>query len=161
MGTESSPDGDGVRIERAGPEALEELVPLFDAYRQFYGRPADLPAAREFLGSRLRAGESVVFLALERARGVGFAQLYPLFSSTQLGRLWLLNDLYVAAAARRHGIGGRLLGRCQQFAIDSGAVGILLETAVDNPAQHLYEAHGWTVDREFRHYEWHRPGVRG
>ena len=63
---------------------LDKLAPLFDEYRQFYGQPGDLPRAREFLAERFRHHESLILLALDAQReGMGFVQLYPLFSSVR------------------------------------------------------------------------------
>jgi hypothetical protein len=145
---------DELTIDRASAEDVELLAPLFDAYRQFYRQPPDLDGCRRFLLERLERGESVVYLARQGGRAVGFVQLYPTFSSMSVRRLWVLNDLYVLPEVRRLGVGARLLERSKQLARDSGAAGVTLETAVDNPAQKLYEARGWKLDREFLHYEW-------
>lgn len=149
-----------IRITRADASQLEPAARLFDAYRQWYGRPPDRSAAREFLRERLAASESVAYLAWVGHRAVGFAQLYPTYSSIGIGRIWILNDLYVAADLRGLGVGSRLLARCERWVRDSGAVGATLETALDNPAQRLYVGRGWTLDREFLHFEWApRPGA--
>lgn len=37
------------RVRQAPLLDLEQLAPLFDRYRQFYGRASDVTAAREFL----------------------------------------------------------------------------------------------------------------
>ena len=54
-----------LRIVRATARELDFAVPLFDAYRQFYGQPSDPAGARAFLGERLHLGDSMVFLALD------------------------------------------------------------------------------------------------
>src|SRR5581483_8937251 len=96
------------KVIQAGVEDVGRLAPLFDAYRQFYRQPPDLDGAREFLTERLTRKESVVFLAVaEGARepaALGFVQLYPSFSSVKMRRIWVLNDLFVAREARRHGV---------------------------------------------------------
>jgi ribosomal protein S18 acetylase RimI-like enzyme len=142
---------------RATVKDLDALVPLFDAYRRFYREASDPAACRAFLSERLAREESVVFLCRRAGSALGFVQLYPTFSSTSVRRLWVLNDLYVVPAARRRGVGSLLLRRAQQLAKESGASGVTLETARDNPAQRLYEAHGWKRDRKFLHYEWNPP----
>jgi GNAT superfamily N-acetyltransferase len=147
------PPDPGIRVRRAGPENLRSLVPLFDAYREFYEQPSDAPAAERFLHDRLARGESVVFLAEENGAAVGFTQLYPLFSSVSLGRIFVLNDLFVAPSGRRKGVGGLLLEAARSWSQSEGAHYLELSTAIDNPAQRLYEAHGWVPDREFLHYE--------
>lgn len=131
---------------------LELLAPLFDAYRIFYNQPSDIESARQFLEARLRAGDSVIFLALLDGP-VGFTQLYPSFSSVSLKRLWLLNDLFVAPEVRRKAVASALLLRAQQHARETGAKGLTLQTAHHNhAAQTLYEGHGWKKDTEFLTY---------
>jgi len=133
---------------------LATLAPLFDSYRQFYGQPADLARARDFLAERFRHHESLVLLALdERGAGLGFTQLYPLFSSVRTVRTWLLNDLFVAATARRQGVASALLKAAAEHAHALGAASLSLSTALDNaPAQALYESLGWQRDRQFCEY---------
>jgi GNAT superfamily N-acetyltransferase len=142
-----------IKIVRTTIEHLGEVAPLFNLYRQFYEQPPDLEGAREFIRERLQHGESVIFLARADKKPAGFTQLYPSFSSVSMQRLWILNDLYVAAEARRLGVGEALLERARQWALETGAKGLELATATDNfPAQKLYEKTGWKKDLEFFHY---------
>ena len=77
----------------------------------------------------------------------GFVQLYPMFSSVRTARTWILNDLYVDAAARRQGVARSLLDAAAAFARADGAAGISLETTVDNAAARaLYRSAGWGED---------------
>jgi ribosomal protein S18 acetylase RimI-like enzyme len=140
-------------VRRAASSDAEILVPLFGAYREFYRQTRDPTRERAFLAERLERDESVVFLAEARGVPLGFTQLYPLFSSISMRRIWVLNDLYVVPAARKGGIGAQLLTRATEFARETEADYLVLETANDNPAQRLYEAQGWTRDVEFLHYE--------
>ncbi|HKR77947.1 MAG TPA: GNAT family N-acetyltransferase [Rhodanobacter sp.] len=141
-------------IRRATFHDLDALVPLFDGYRQFYGKPSDESGAREFLTARLRLNESMILLARdEHGVAAGFTQLYPLFSSVRMVRTWLLNDLFVAAAARRRGVAKALLEAAVTQARNLGAASLSLSTAHDNlPAQALYESLGWQRDMQFREY---------
>lgn len=143
-----------VRIQRATLEDIEKIAPLFDAYRQFYQQATDLDGARAFLAERLEGGESVVFFALlDDGARAGFTQLYPIFSSTSMQRAWLLNDLFVAPAARRAGVGRALLQYAHAFARETHAKELMLQTAVDNiPAQRLYESLGWQRDNDYYVY---------
>ena len=146
-----------MQIRRAAITDLDDVAPLFDAYRQFYGQRSDVAAARAFLDERLRRDESVVFLAVGDEGGreaLGFTQLYPSFSSVSLKRLWILNDLFVAPNARRVGVGRRLLERAREWAVETDAKGLILTTAITNEdAQALYESCGWRRDEEFAHYQ--------
>ena len=51
---------------------LDLVVPLFDAYRQFYRRPSDPESARRFLSDRLERSQSVILLALADGQPIGF-----------------------------------------------------------------------------------------
>jgi GNAT superfamily N-acetyltransferase len=142
-----------IRIVRAETKDLEDVIPLFDDYREFYEAGSDHAAARAFLKERTERGESVIFLAYSDEQPVGFTQLYPSFSSVSLKRLWILNDLFVRSDVRRGGVARALLERARQHAIETGAKGLVLGTAVTNkPAQTLYESCGWQRDDEFFQY---------
>jgi ribosomal protein S18 acetylase RimI-like enzyme len=147
-----------MKIITASFDHLPELAPLFDAYRVFYGQPSDVEAARDFLHERFTLGESIVFMAMletdSGTQAVGFTQLYPMFSSVSLKRIWILNDLYVEADVRGQRIGERLIERAVQLAKESGAKGIQLETAHTNTSgQKLYERLGFErEDLEYRTY---------
>ena len=133
---------------------LDLLVPLFDAYRQFYRKPSDLGLARRFLFDRLQHNESIVFLAArEDGSAVGFTQLFPSFSSASAARILVLNDLFVLPEARRMRVGARLLAAAASFGQAFGAVRLTLSTEVTNEAaQALYEAEGWTRQTDFYVY---------
>lgn len=133
---------------------LDLLVPLFDAYRQFYRKPGDPALARRFLRDRLENGQSIVFLALlPDGTATGFAQLYPSFSSAAAARIFILNDLFVAPQFRRMGAAAALLAAARAFAEAAGAVRLTLSTEVTNEsAQALYEACGWTRQTDFYVY---------
>ena len=141
-------------VTHADRSHLDALAALFDGYRQFYRKAPDLDAARAFLADRFEADDSVVFVAGAEGRSVGFTQLYPLFSSVRMRRVWLLNDLYVAPEARRAGVGRALMEAARVFATDDGAVALQLATEWDNASgRALYESLGYRRDTEFATYE--------
>jgi ribosomal protein S18 acetylase RimI-like enzyme len=140
-------------VVRAELAHLELIVPLFDAYRQFYSQPSNQPVAKDYLQERLERGESVIFLAMDGGNAVGFVQLYPSFDSVTMRRVWILYDLFVAMAARKRGVAKLLMERARRFAVETKAKGLILETAIDNhPAQKLYEQLGWKRDTAFHRY---------
>jgi GNAT superfamily N-acetyltransferase len=139
-----------ITIQQASLQELDALAPLFDAYRQFYKQPPAIEGARAFLRERMEKKESVVFLAMEEGKAVGFTQLYPIFSSVSMRRAWLLNDLYVEAGARGKGAASRLLEAATDLGRQTGAAWLLLETAADNrQAQSVYERNGWRREEDF------------
>lgn len=135
-------------IRRATLNDLDRLIPLFDAYRQFYGQQPDLSLARQFLSDRFARDESVVLVA-ESSDGavIGFVQLYPSFSSIHAAPMYVLSDLFVVPEVRQRGVGTLLLKSAIETARAAGAVRVELATATTNrPAQRLYEALGWQRD---------------
>jgi GNAT superfamily N-acetyltransferase len=143
-----------MEIVRAQAAQVDLIVPLFDAYRQFYGASPAPAEARQFLLDRLTRDESVIFLAMQAEAAIGFVQLYPLFASVALQTLWLLNDLYVHPDARRQGVGEALLKEAEAFARATGSRGLFLRTGRENlPAQRLYERCGWVRDEQFYRYD--------
>jgi GNAT superfamily N-acetyltransferase len=100
---------------------LDPLVPLFDAYRQFYGQQSDLVIARQFLSDRLSRNESVVLIAEDQAGGAILA-----------APVYVLSDLFVMPEARRRGAGTLLLRSAAETARTAGAVRLELATAITN-----------------------------
>jgi GNAT superfamily N-acetyltransferase len=144
---------DPVLVRRAGVADVDRLRPLYSGYRAFYHGSPDPEGEARFLRERLEHDQSVVFLAEHDGAPVGFTQLYPTYSSVAMKPLWILNDLFVVPDARRQGVGALLLRRAKRHAEETGAEGLVLETALDNPAQLLYESEGWKRDVAFLHYE--------
>jgi ribosomal protein S18 acetylase RimI-like enzyme len=145
-----------MRIEQCTVKDIDELCVLFNDYRIFYGKHANLEGAREFLKDRITNRESVIFLSRDTADSVtGFVQLYPIFSSTRMKRLWLLNDLYVVPSHRGTGTAVALMEAAKMFSKETASCGLVLETAkTNNVANKLYQRIGFTVDTDHNYYEW-------
>lgn len=142
-----------VHVQTATEQDFEQLVSLFDAYRRFYRQRSDRVGARRFLRARLRRKESIIYLARDGRRAVGFVQVYPSFDSVPLSRVWIVHDLFVNPAVRRRGVGEALLDRVRREATRAGVGRLMLETAVRNrAAQRLYRKLGWQRDAQFNHY---------
>jgi len=139
---------------RADATHLDAVAPLFDAYRGFYQQPSNLEQSRTFIAERMAGDESAIFLAQdEHGEALGFVQLYPTFSSIDAHRTWLLSDLFTTPAARGRGVGRLLMNTARDFALASGAKGLVLETATDNlTAQGLYESLGYVRDSGYYTY---------
>lgn len=141
-------------VRQATIADLDSLVPLFDAYRQFYRKPSDPVLARQFLLERFQHNESVIFIAINNeGSSVGFTQLFPSFSSLSAGRVFILNDLFVSVENRRQGVAASLLRVAKDFGQGIGAVRLTLSTEVTNGgAQALYESLGWLKQTDFHVY---------
>ena len=144
-----------MKVIRCDLGYLPQLVPLFDGYRLFYKQVSDLNAARSFLEDRFRKNDSVIFIAIASdGTGLGFTQLYSCFSSVSMQPTYTLNDLFVTSEARKNGVGEALMEKAKHFAKDTGCKGLTLETAIDNPAQKLYQRLGFIKDTKVNHYTW-------
>lgn len=143
-----------IQALRANASHLDAAALLFDAYRGFYLQPSNLEQSRAFLAERIAGNESAIFLAEDEQRqAVGFVQLYPTFSSIDAHRTWLLSDLFTAPTARGRGVGRLLMNTARDFALETGAKGLVLETATDNfTAQGLYESLGYVRDTGYYTY---------
>lgn len=143
-----------MHVVRVGPDDVTLAAPLFAAYREFYGEPFDHDLARDWLAQRIERGESIVLLAIDVDTAVGFAQVYPSFSSTRLAPIWILNDLFVSEEARGGGAVDALLDTAEALGKEARAISIELATAHTNHrAQSVYDRHGYHADEHYKHYE--------
>jgi ribosomal protein S18 acetylase RimI-like enzyme len=151
-----------MNVRRYLPGDMKALSRLFDAYRQFNGQESDEAAGRDFLEERLRRDESVILVA-EAPDGslAGFAQLYPVFSSVALRRVFIVNDLFVDPSCRRKGLGSALLHAAANHGREAGAIRISASTAIENtPTQILNEQVGFVKDKAFFVYHLQTDGHR-
>jgi ribosomal protein S18 acetylase RimI-like enzyme len=144
-----------LEVRQATVEDVNDLAGLFNLYRIFYGQESDEDQARLFLFERMVHRESVIFIVRvkESKKMIGFAQLYPTFSSISIQRSWVLNDLFVLEEYRRQGIAQCLLDEAKKYASLTRAKGIGLSTAKDNEsAQRLYKRNGYKKNDLFYQY---------
>lgn len=143
-------------IRRAIINDLEHLADLFNQYRIFYNKSSDIDGAKSFLKNRILNEESIIFVSEDNENNLtGFVQLYPIFSSTRMKRLWLLNDLFVEPASRGKGFSTLLMKAAQDYAQLTQSAGLILETAKDNTiGNNLYPKVGFTLDTEHNYYYW-------
>lgn len=96
-------------ITEASLADVKPLAKLFDAYRRFYHRSADLDAAQEFVEQRVANGPTRFFVARNRSDLAGFVHLLPSFDTLAMKPSWILEDLYVEPEFRNAGVGAALL----------------------------------------------------
>ncbi|MFD2133607.1 GNAT family N-acetyltransferase [Pseudogracilibacillus auburnensis] len=149
-----------MKVHQATLEDLHALTELFELYRAFYKQEANFDGAQQFLKERLTNEDSVVFIAYDEGKALGFTQLYPAFSSLSMERIWILNDLYVKKEARNKGTAQKLIDQAVHLVEETDAKGILLETNQENtPAQKLYDKLGFKKEANqfyflsLEHYE--------
>jgi GNAT superfamily N-acetyltransferase len=126
---------------------LQRLLPLMRAYCDFYRvGPSDaalLSMSRALMADPTREG--VQLIASDDDEDVGFATLFWSWETTSSGRVGVMNDLYVVAAARGRGIASALINACLEHCRHHGAVRMIWQTAIDNlAAQAVYDHLGAT-----------------
>lgn len=144
-----------MKIIQVDTTHIDQVVGLFDAYRVWYRKESDKETAKNFLLQRIKNGESIIY-ACENEEGslVGFTQLYPIFSSVRMKRMWLLNDLFVDPDFRGKGISKMLINQAKDLCKKTNASGVLLETERTNDiGNKLYPATGFELE-ENNFYFW-------
>lgn len=145
-----------MRVYQATASDVKDVSKLFDQYRMFYKQTSNIEGAEAFISERIQKNESVIFVVEEDGEFLGFTQLYPSFSSVSMKKLWILNDLFVTSSARKKGVAQLLLNTAKEFAIETKAKSVDLQTANDNKAaQALYEKNGYELEKTFRSYSLH------
>jgi GNAT superfamily N-acetyltransferase len=133
-------------ISRVTKDDLADLLPLLRAYCDFYEvAPSD--AALLELCEALIADpqhEGIQLVARDdRGAAVGFATVYWCWGTLSAARIGIMNDLYVAPAARGTGLAEDLIKACLEEARRNGGKDLTWQTAKDNVrAQRVYERVG-------------------
>ncbi len=139
-----------VKIDVVRADDVADLLPLMRAYAEFYEVPPDdarlLGIARMLIAE---PHEGVQLIARgEDGEALGFATVYMTWETLDAGRLAVMNDLFVAPAARGRGLGAALIAECRRFAGERGAGQLAWQTAPGNAvAQRLYERVGATREQ--------------
>ena len=151
----------------AQPEDAPTLAALISA---FYAEEPDLQLFRPEESLRrateiISLSNKLVFPLLIRKGSVviGHVLLVPYYSNEFGGLLVMLDEFFVLAEHRHHGVGGEALEKLKCWAQEHGYNGMTLEVTNQNPrAKMLYERHGFSVPaREIMYWfpdgaEWRR-----
>jgi GNAT superfamily N-acetyltransferase len=138
-------------VERVRQEDLADLLPLVRAYCDFYDvRPSDdalLALSRELLADPHKEGVQLIARD-DEGRAVGFATIFWSWSTSDAARIGVMNDLFVAEAARGSGAAEALIHACVDECRVRGAGRLTWQTALDNHrAQAVYDRVGGVRER--------------
>ena len=132
---------------------LNSVTELFEQYRHFYQKPAEPKQAQAFIKQRLANQDSIIIMAELDNQACGFVQLYPCFSSTNMQKMYILNDLFVHENYRKLTVATELMNAAKDVATANQAHSLKLCTAVDNhQAQALYKKLNYKKIESFEHY---------
>ncbi|HEY1593948.1 MAG TPA: GNAT family N-acetyltransferase [Thermoleophilaceae bacterium] len=137
---------DGASITRVGVADLDELLPLMRGYCDFYEvDPSDddlLALSRALIGDPEREGLQLIARDAE-GRAIGFATIFWSWSTSDAARLGIMNDLFVAEAARGSGVAEALIEACRGECTSRGIKRLAWQTAPSNArAQKVYDRVG-------------------
>jgi GNAT superfamily N-acetyltransferase len=138
-------------IDRVQPADVDDLLTLMRAYCDFYEVTPPDEDLRSLAEALLRdpEREGVQLLARDTdRRAVGFAAVYWSWSTTSACRIGIMNDLFVAEAARGQGLAEQLIEACRAECARRGARRLTWQTASDNQrAQAVYDRVGGTREQ--------------
>ena len=132
----------GVEITRVTADDLADLLPLMQAYGAFYESDPSDDELRAMATAFLDEGSGGTQLIARDGSGqaLGHATVLWSWDTTLARRLAVMEDLFVAEAARGRGVGAALIEACRELAADRGVEWLAWETAPDNAtAQRLYD----------------------
>lgn len=143
---------DPLDVERAASADAPALADLAaaqaqeqEACRPTGGAPVTAIEAASAIDAALfaPAPSEIGFVARRSAAVVGVGYVSTLFPGSRMRRAWFLKDLYVAAAARRRGVGARLVGHIGAEAEAAGVDRLELHVVPGNvAAERLYAGLG-------------------
>jgi len=101
-----------------------------------------LAMSRELIADPVQQGVQLVARDHD-GRAIGFATIFWTWSTLSASRIGVMNDLFVADAARGSGLADALIGACVERCRERGATSLGWQTAKDNHrAQGVYERVG-------------------
>ncbi len=144
-----------MELQRVRESDLADLLPLIHDYCWFNGVERTdeelLTLSRALIADPDHEGVQIMARAAD-GQPTGFATLVWTWATWAGGRIGIMGDLYVAAPARRSGLGRALIEACRRECQRVEARGLTWTTAKDNaPARGLYESVGAT-SREWVDY---------
>ncbi|MFC4768605.1 GNAT family N-acetyltransferase [Effusibacillus consociatus] len=135
-----------LNIRPARHEDIPQVVELMFQYIvDFYKRPRPSEESLQGLVTRLleNPASGIQFVAEQDGPLIGFATLYFTFSTLQVKKAAILNDLFVLPSVRGQKVGEQLFQTCLSYIREYDFAYMTWETAKDNlAAQSLYEKMG-------------------
>ena len=107
---------ESMQIRLASELDTDVLVNLFDDYRQSMGFKSEPKKCRQFITNRLVENDSMILVAWEQQKCLGFVQLYPSYSSLLLKPVWYFDDVFVDTSHRGEGVAIQLIEKAKMLA---------------------------------------------
>ncbi len=125
--------------------SLEPCLDLMRAYYEFDGIEFDPTRARRALEQMVREDHGRAWIVELEGKAAGYVIVLFSFSLEYGGRVLEIDELFVSAEFRGHGLGRTILEFVEAEARTVGAILLTLETEYANEtAQAFYGKHGFT-----------------
>jgi len=135
-----------VRLTALNDPLFAGAAALFDEYRQHYGANPAPEAVASWMQELVLSGKGRIYAAGRGDRAYGICSTAVVPAALTLRTVWLVRDLFVAAAARRQGVARSLLAHVADDARAAGAHRLSLQTETANTnAIELYARNGFDV----------------
>jgi GNAT superfamily N-acetyltransferase len=133
-------------ITRVAPGDLDDLLPLMRGYCDFYEVSPSDDALRGLALTLIEHPDTAGVQLLSRDDGgaaTGFATIFWSYSTLSAAAIGVMNDLFVARAARGRGLGAELIRACEAECSEHGVEILEWQTAPANTrAQSVYDRFG-------------------
>jgi len=120
------------KIKRAELDDIPAIASIFEQMRRAEGIWVDKKRAKEFIEERMKKKESVIFIAYHGDYAVGLVQLYPLFSTVRMKKVWQIYDLYADPGFEEYHCEDDLIRAAKDFVREKMDGGIIAETKKSN-----------------------------
>lgn len=157
-----SPPGNSVSIRLATVEDCGLIIHFIRELAIFEKEPDAVVATEDDIrrhGFGLQPQFETLIAELD-GKPVGMALFFPRFSTWQGQPTLFLEDIFVTEAARRYGIGRRLMTGLARIALDRGWAGFNFHVLDWNPARGFYERLGFEHAAEWLRYGTDAAGLR-
>lgn len=123
------------------PAMVTLLAQLFSIEKDFCADPGKQAQGLALL---LESGSAMAWVAEHQGTVVGMVTLQALISTAEGGAVGLIEDLVVASDWRGRGLGGKLIGTAETWAVAHGLTRLqLLADRGNAAALAFYEQRGW------------------
>jgi ribosomal protein S18 acetylase RimI-like enzyme len=127
-------------IKAVDIQNIDQILPLFCQYQEFYNQKPNQSKNKEFLAKIINQKEAKFFVAYQDTVAVGFSGIYFSYSSVKAEKIAILNDLFVVENIRKQGVATKLLKLSVDFLHQENISHIRWCTQKDNlEAQHFYQ----------------------
>jgi len=134
-----------VRLTAATHPLFTGAAALFDEYREYYGANPAPEAVESWIRDQVISERTRIYVAAHGTDAYGICSVAVVPAALTLRTVWLVRDLFVQPAARRHGVAQMLLEQVTEDARAAGAHRLSLQTEKSNDrANHLYASRGFT-----------------